>query len=80
MVLLHNLCYGLEIISLKSQKRQKVFKHGGRPLHIYPLAVAFLHDDTAVISGTNSGEICIWDIKSGDYFQILSHKGGVPKK
>ncbi|KAH9931483.1 WD40-repeat-containing domain protein [Fomitopsis serialis] len=39
------------------------------------LQVAFLHHGRAVISGTSTGRVCIWETASGDYFQQLPHDG-----
>jgi WD40 repeat protein len=66
--------WGLDLIALKTRKTTHRFKFNPAEKN-YPVVSAFIHHGKAVVSGTNSGNICIWDIASGDYFQILGHNG-----
>jgi len=41
----------------------------------YPSQVSFLHDGQAIVSGSSTGNVCIWQMGSGDLYQILPHDG-----
>ena len=41
----------------------------------FAMKTAFIDRGTAVVSGTESGSVCIWDRKSGDLLQELPHQG-----
>jgi WD40 repeat protein len=73
-LLLHNVRGSLDVLALNTSK-QRTLKFPQASSSQYACSVAFLHGGNAVVSGTNSGDICIWNIKSGEFFQILSHKG-----
>ncbi|KAI5981161.1 WD40-repeat-containing domain protein [Pisolithus albus] len=37
----------------------------------YPLLVSFLHDGKAIMSGSPTGSVCIWQTKSKELYQVL---------
>ncbi|KAI6036738.1 hypothetical protein BKA83DRAFT_4120440 [Pisolithus microcarpus] len=41
----------------------------------YPLLVSFLHDGKAIMSGSPTGSVCIWQTKSKELYQVLPHSG-----
>ena len=38
-----------------------------------PLSVSFLHGGKAIVSGTNTGNVAIWNASSKDLYQVLPH-------
>ncbi|KAI5987724.1 hypothetical protein EDD15DRAFT_2372106 [Pisolithus albus] len=43
----------------------------------YPLLVSFLHDGKAIMSGSPTGSVCIWQTKSKELYQVLPHSDDV---
>jgi len=41
----------------------------------YPSQISFLHDGQAIVSGSSTGNVCIWQTGSRDLYQILPHNG-----
>ncbi|KAI9060079.1 WD40 repeat-like protein [Trametes sanguinea] len=41
------------------------------------LHTSFLHDGRAIVCGTTTGQVCIWNVKTGEHFQLLTHAGDV---
>lgn len=41
----------------------------------YPSQVSFLHDGQAIVSGSSTSNVCIWQTGSRDLYQILPHDG-----
>lgn len=39
------------------------------------LQVAFINHGSGLICGTTTGNVCVWDTASGEYFQLLGHSG-----
>lgn len=45
-----------------------------------PLSVAFIHNGTAVMSGSTTGSISLWDIATQEKITSLSQAGIIPAK
>jgi COMPASS component SWD3 len=41
----------------------------------FPLGVSFLHRGRAVVCGSQTGSVKIWETLSGEHLQTLEHKG-----
>ena len=39
------------------------------------LQVCFIHNDRAVVCGTSTGDVSIWQVATGELFQSLPHRG-----
>jgi hypothetical protein len=67
---------GLDFLTLKGNKgiRENIFKYDSLSCS-ESIQVQFMHQGAAVICGSNTGEVSIWQIESGEKFQILDHGG-----
>ena len=77
-IAVHNFQDGLLmyfIDALNRPKQRKPFHFDVSPNAKIALQVAFVHAGDAVVCGTTTGEICIWQTRTGELFQQLSHDG-----
>ncbi|KAH9920994.1 WD40-repeat-containing domain protein [Amylocystis lapponica] len=76
-VLTYNLVDGLHlyILGADQQKPCRLYKLDVLPRSKHAVQVAFLHQGRAVVCGTTTGRVCIWETVTGEFFQILSHDG-----
>lgn len=79
-VLVHNLWDGLDLYAVANLRKQKpnyrtFLLDNSNELKNYSVSVAFIHDGSALVSGANSGRVCVWEAASGDHFQQLDHNG-----
>lgn len=70
-----NLMDGIDIYNV-SDRLSRVGKLRIPIKHNFPVQVAFGAQDSTVVSGSDSGEIYIWDLKSEKPLQILIHSPG----
>ncbi|OBZ77850.1 COMPASS-like H3K4 histone methylase component WDR5B [Grifola frondosa] len=75
-IIVYNLVDGVHSYVVGSFKKQTPTHH--YKLDVLPrrnkaLQVAYLHDGRAIVCGTTTGNICIWDSASKEYFQLLGH-------
>lgn len=68
----HNLKDGLDLYQLSPQEHLHHFKYRSAS-EDYVVSTAFLHGGTAVIGGSSSGEVLIWETNSREIFQVLGH-------
>lgn len=64
---LYNLGDNIPIQSYRSPARQETYD--------VPLGVAFLHNGTAVVCGSQSGNVVVWNTATGIQLQSLEHQG-----
>ncbi|OBZ77587.1 COMPASS-like H3K4 histone methylase component WDR5B [Grifola frondosa] len=79
-IVVYNMVDGLHSYltgSFRKQTPGSHYKFDVRPQSKHVLQVAYLHGGQAVICGTTAGNVCIWDVESREYFQILSHNDDV---
>lgn len=76
-LLVHNLNDGLDIyeISLKAAAFKKEIQFQGNGNTRSPVRVSFLHGGDAVVSGTQTGVISVWESDTGEQFQVLGYEG-----
>ncbi|OBZ65024.1 hypothetical protein A0H81_14977 [Grifola frondosa] len=78
-IIIHNVQEGLHLYSIGYLKNQspilRNYKFEAAPRKKYRLQVAYLHQGQAVVCGTTTGNVCIWETASGDIFQLLPHNG-----
>lgn len=72
MLIAHNLKDGLDLYQLSHREHLHRFKYRSDSEE-YIVSTAFLHGGTAVIGGSSSGEVLIWEINSGEIFQVLGY-------
>lgn len=81
-IVTHNFKNGLHEYSLvgshlsERAKPQKSYRFDVPPQPRIALQIAFVHYGSALVSGTSTGNVCIWETATGDYFQQLDHDGG----
>ena len=80
-IVTHNFKDGLHEYSLARGvsgriKPQKLYRFDTPPKPKIALQVAFAHYGSALVAGTSTGNVCIWETKTGEYFQQLDHDGG----
>ncbi|OSC96543.1 hypothetical protein PYCCODRAFT_1333653, partial [Trametes coccinea BRFM310] len=68
-----NLLNGFDLFEVAS--RQLVRNFSVDVVEIIPLPVIFVHDEGAILCGSDHGEAIIFDVESGSQFQVLQHPG-----
>lgn len=74
-LLIWNLMDGIDVYNV-SDRLLWVGKLRVPIKHNFPVQVVFGAQDSTVVSGSDSGEIYIWDLKSEKPLQILIHSPG----
>ncbi|KAH9924803.1 WD40-repeat-containing domain protein [Fomitopsis serialis] len=79
-IAVHNGSDGVHLYSLggHDQKPRRLYKFADtQPLPRIAVQVSFIHGDQAIVCGTSSGNVCIWQTKSGELFQSLGHRDDI---
>ncbi|OBZ73424.1 hypothetical protein A0H81_07119 [Grifola frondosa] len=77
-IIVYNLVDGVHsyvVGSFKKQMPRHQYKFDVIPRSNHALKVAYLHAGRALVCGTTTGNICIWNTASKEYFQLLGHNG-----
>lgn len=78
-VVLHAFDDGLHAYNigggLDHLKHQRTYRFDSPPRSRHALQVAFIQDGRAIVAGTTTGKVCVWQAASGEYFQQLDHGG-----
>ncbi|OBZ78096.1 Calcium/calmodulin-dependent protein kinase type 1 [Grifola frondosa] len=75
-IIVYNLVDGVHsyvVGSFKKQMPRHQYKFDVIPRSNHALKVAYLHAGRALVCGTTTGNICIWNTASKEYFQLLGH-------
>ena len=66
----------LDFLVLKGNKgtREATFKYDSLSCS-QSIQVQFMQHGTAIICGSKAGEVSLWQVESGEKFQILDHGG-----
>ncbi|KAI0715209.1 WD40-repeat-containing domain protein, partial [Earliella scabrosa] len=75
-IVVYNMATGLDryIVGSRGKPRQ-AYKLVSAPRCKLTVRTAFLHGGRAIICGTTTGAVCIWNVGDGEHFQILQHEG-----
>ncbi|KAI6013586.1 WD40-repeat-containing domain protein [Pisolithus microcarpus] len=76
-IVINTLQDGVYLFKLGSTKPVRKWVYDCKAEARYPLLVSFLHDGKAIISGSPTGSICIWQTGSDDLYQVLPHSGDI---
>ncbi|KAH9922191.1 WD40-repeat-containing domain protein [Fomitopsis serialis] len=77
-IVVHNFKDGLTEYSLSDRtKARQSYRFNATPNPKIALQVAFLRYGRAIVCGTSTGNVCVWETSSGDYFQQLDHGGHI---
>ncbi|OBZ66175.1 hypothetical protein A0H81_13821 [Grifola frondosa] len=79
-IITHNLVDGIYAYSVVPSKKpipKYHYKFDVLPQTKHILQVAYLHEGQAVVCGTTTGDICIWEAATGEYFQLLGHNNDI---
>jgi hypothetical protein len=68
---------GVRLYTLASTKYHESFIPPDEPMSRYPVTVAFACRGNAIVSGTNCGRVCVWEIGSRKAPQTLEHEGAL---
>ncbi|KAH9855535.1 WD40-repeat-containing domain protein [Lenzites betulinus] len=76
-IAVYNLIDGLDLYALgtKKTKPKMSYKIDKAPRSKHRLQVNFVHGGRAIFSGTTSGKISLWDVRTGEVCQNLEHAG-----
>lgn len=58
-----NLITGFDLYSLQSEEPYRAFSHGDGTS--FPVPVRFIHGGNAIVTGSTSGKVQLWDVSSG---------------
>ncbi|KAH7904641.1 WD40-repeat-containing domain protein [Hygrophoropsis aurantiaca] len=72
-LLVSNLSEGTDMYSLGQSRPIRSFKYAVDSQANFPVEALFLHDGAAVVSGSPTGEVNIWDAVTGEHRQTLTH-------
>ncbi|KAH9914567.1 WD40-repeat-containing domain protein [Fomitopsis serialis] len=75
-IAVHNLRDGVHLYSMggHEQRPRRLLRFTDQPLPRIALQTAFIHEGRAVVCGTSTGDVCIWQTGTGELFQSLSHQ------
>ncbi|KAI6014278.1 WD40-repeat-containing domain protein [Pisolithus microcarpus] len=76
-IVINTLQDGVYLFKLGSTKPVRKWVYDCEAEARYPLLVSFLHDRKAIISGSPTGSVCIWQTGSDDLYQVLPHSGDI---
>ena len=77
-IAVYNLIDGLDLYATGSygkQKPRKTYKFSKPRLSKHALQVCFAHHRKALVCGTTTGGILLWEVATGDRLQELNHAG-----
>lgn len=85
-LLIQNLRGGIDIYAIDPSIKSRVharhvrnvkyqFEETSNSQGNFPVCVGFTHRDEAIVSGSNKGNVCVWDVASGEICQVLEHNG-----
>ena len=78
-VVLHSFDDGIHAYNISGGrdhlKRCGTYKLDSPPRSRHALQVAFVQEGRAIVAGTTTGKVCVWQAASGEYFQQLEHDG-----
>ncbi|OBZ69980.1 putative WD repeat-containing protein K04G11.4 [Grifola frondosa] len=75
-IIVYNLVDGVQSYDIglfKKQTPRHHYKFDCPPRSKHCLQVAYLHQGRAVVCGTTTGNVYVWEAATGDYFQVLNH-------
>ncbi|KAH9840939.1 WD40-repeat-containing domain protein [Rhodofomes roseus] len=75
-IAVHNFKDGVHLYSLGAeQKPLRHYKFDVEPIPDVLLQVSFIHGGQAIVCGTTTGNVCIWQTTTGELYQTLAHQG-----
>lgn len=77
-IAVHNFMDGIHLYRIGAFDRLKsprLYPFDSNPDQRIALQVSFAHGGKALVCGSSTGNVCIWDVASGDFFQQLDHNG-----
>ncbi|KAG2740402.1 WD40 repeat-like protein [Suillus brevipes Sb2] len=74
-LIVSNMNIGMNLYALGEKEPLQSFLQPTNTGINFPLGVSFLHRGRAVICGSQTGSVKIWDTLSGEHLQTLEHKG-----
>jgi WD40 repeat protein len=74
-LLVSNLRDGMDLYKIGQPGKVVSFRQAAVPEKNYPMNTHFLHNDRAVVCGSPTGKVGIWDTLTGGYLQTLYHDG-----
>ncbi|EPS99888.1 hypothetical protein FOMPIDRAFT_46431 [Fomitopsis schrenkii] len=79
-IVVHNFRDGLlsyHINAFNQARARRTHQFDRTPKSNVALQVGFLHSGSAVFCGTSTGNVCIWQKRTGEFFQQLPHDGDI---
>ncbi|PCH36199.1 hypothetical protein WOLCODRAFT_168120, partial [Wolfiporia cocos MD-104 SS10] len=79
-IAVHNLIDGLHLYRTGvsgEQRPRRHFKFDVPPRTKHALRLAFLHQGQALVCGTTTGNVCIWETTTGEFYQQLAHDNDI---
>ncbi|OBZ77002.1 Pre-mRNA-processing factor 17 [Grifola frondosa] len=79
-ILVDNLVDGLQLYDVGQFKHQiprRLYKLDTPRRSNHIVQIAFIHQDRAVISGSTTGNVCLWDTATAEFYQLLPHNEGI---
>ncbi|KIN93650.1 hypothetical protein M404DRAFT_1008795 [Pisolithus tinctorius Marx 270] len=77
ILVVNTLKDGPHLYKLGSQQVIRKWNYNTQPNMQYRLSASFLHNGQAIVSGTSTGNVCIWNTASEELYQVLPHDGDV---
>lgn len=77
-IAVYNLIDGLDLYAAGAygkQKPRKMYKFNKPRQSKHALQVRFAHHGRALVCGTSTGGILLWEVRTGDALQELNHAG-----
>ncbi|KAG2140874.1 WD40-repeat-containing domain protein [Suillus cothurnatus] len=74
-LLVSNMNIGMNLYTLGEKEPLQSFLQPTNTGINFPLGVSFLHRGRAVVCGSQTGSVKIWETLSGEHLQTLEHKG-----
>jgi WD40 repeat protein len=74
-LIVSNMNIGMNLYALGEKEPLQSFLQPTNTGINFPLGVSFLHRGRAVICGSQTGSVKIWDTLTGEHLQTLEHKG-----
>ncbi|KAH7920025.1 WD40 repeat-like protein [Leucogyrophana mollusca] len=74
-VLVSNLNNGLDLYPIGKSNVLQAYRYPAHADKNFPFTVDFLQDGDAVVCGSPSGKVAVWNTKTGVHVQTLSHGG-----
>ena len=78
-IAVHNFRDGVHLYIMRAGERMPrkhyEFDRKARTNDAIALQVTFIHNDRAIVCGTATGNVSIWQVATGELFQSLPHGG-----